>query len=269
MFYNVNIMSLSALKRKTYAKYGNHSNTTGFSLNGNTRYPGYIGKQSNFSTSGPKQNNTCCSYFTNSPDSFQSVKNYNAIHKHGRLTKWYKRDYTRDEWKQALDESGLTLDEYPYPLPGTVQIIKNNWVQKNEHGESSSHIYTHNKKHKALNKELECIELDNKQNIFDDYKECTTGTILTDNKIIRHKCYPITKDIKIGNDSVTALNRAKHRRGLLNPHGYQKPFPYQVSASGFRSCQINHPQAIDALKNGYYKELNGNALFKDCSKTLM
>lgn len=245
-------MSLAALKRKTGAKYGNHTNASGFSLNGNTRYPSYIGKGSALSRSGTLQGNVCCAYETNSPEGFNTVKNYRSVYKHGRLTRWYKEDFTQQEWDAALTEAGLKLADYPYPRSGVLQKIKNNWVQSSEHGDGSSNIYTHNKKQATLRSEIECNQNDINKGNPQEKTQCATGGIATDTGTIKHKCVPITKDIGIGKDSATSLERIKHRRGALNPTGYAKPFPYNTSTPGFRACKETEAQAIDALKNGYF-----------------
>lgn len=247
-------MSLAALKRKSNAKYGNHTQKNGFSLNGTSRYPSYIGKGSRTTPSISLQGNTCCAYETNAPNGFKSVKNYNSINKHGRLTKWYKEDYTQEEWTQALAQAGLSINDYPYPKPGVIQKIKNNWVQKSEHADGSSHVYTHNKKNEILKQEFQCG-----QNVNGNERDqCNTSGILTETGIIRHKCVPITKNLNIGNDSTGSLERAKYRRGGLNPTGYARPFPYNTTTPGYRVCKQTENQAIDALKNGYFKNNNIN-----------
>lgn len=246
-------MSLATLKRKTNSNYNNHTNRNGFSLNGVNRYPSYIGKSSVVSKSSGKMGNVCCAYETNSPYGFNTVKNYNAINKHGRLTRWYKEDYTQQEWINAVNEAGLNINDYPYPKKGLIQKIKNNWVQSDIHGNGNSHIYTHNKKQTTLEKEFECNETNRIKNIVETKTQCSSGGILIENGIIKHQCIPITKDIGIGKSSSNALERIKHRRSILNPRGYEKPFPYTTSTPGFRGCKIIDNQAIDALKGGYFK----------------
>jgi len=231
-------MSLSVLKRKTSAKYGNHTNKSGFSINGNTSQQSYIGK--------PKNNESSCFCNTMMPINFKSVKNYNAYNKHGNITRWYKRDYTQGEWDAALLESGLTITDYPYPPSGKVQFIKNNWVQRNEH-DTSSHIYTHSKKQRVLNRELEC-----KSNADLTVSNNTNSFFLTTTGVIRPRCAPIDKDIGLDKGSETSLERIKYKRALHKPRGYEKPFPYTTTSPTFRACTKPQKQAIDALKSGYY-----------------
>lgn len=254
-------MSLVALKRKTGARYGNHTNQNGFSLNGTTRYPSYIGKSSRIVRSSVNQGNICCAYKTNSPDGFKSVKNYNTIHKHGRLTRWYKEDYTIQEWTTALGEAGLSINDYPYPRSGELQKIKNIWVQQSVYGDGSSQVHIHHKKHDTLKKEHDCNKSHEINPIFDEKEQCVKGAngvngVIIENGIIKHRCIPITKDIGIGKSSDNAMERLKHRRALLNPLGYEKPFPYIQSTPSFRACKENEEQAIDALKNGYFEGAN-------------
>jgi hypothetical protein len=245
-------MSLVALKRKTNAKYGNHSNKNGFSINGNTRYPGYIGKNSYLHRSGVNQGNICCAYETNSPEGFKTVKNYNAINKHGNLTRWYKRDYTQAEWNAKLNEAGLSINDYPYPRPGTLQVIKNNWVQTDLHSKNSAHIYTHNKKQTSLQNEYECNKNNEINNFIQEKTQCANNSIQTENGVIKNKCIDISKDIGIGKSSDTSIERAKHRRALLNPRGYEKPFPYDSAKPSYRACHTQEKQVFDAIKGGYY-----------------
>jgi hypothetical protein len=251
-------MSLSALKRKTEAKYGNHSNTNGFSLNGTSRYPSYIGRGSARSVSGVKPSNICCAYNTNEPDGFKTVKNYNTINKHGRLTRWYKEDYTQKEWNDALNEAGLSVADYPYPTPGTLQKIQNNWVQQSNHGDGSSHIYTYNKKQTSLKQEFECNQRDINNDAPLQKGQCNSSRIFLETGTIRHQCVPITKDIAIGKDASTSLSRITYQRGALNPTGYSKPFPYNTNTPGYRACKENENQVIDAVKNGYFSGQTNN-----------
>lgn len=247
-------MSLVALKRKTQARYGRHS-SNGFSINGTSRYPSYIGKgslQPRSSASGASTGDTCCAYETNKPDGFNTVKNYNAVNKHGRLTKWYKEDYTIEEWNEALSRAGLNINDYPYPQKGKLQKVHNNWVQSNDRGDGTSHMYTHIKRQEILENELKCSFVD--PELTTKETNCVSKGIMTETGIIKHQCTPIVKTTGSINDSSNAIERAKHRRGLLNPQGYDKPFPYNTTSPTFRSCKSSETQSIDALVNGYFND---------------
>lgn len=257
-------MSLVALKRKTETRYNQtHSlqSRDGFSLNGTTRYPSYIGKSYKVSH---KTRTNCCDGTTNTTN-YPSVKNTISVLKDRKA--WTMENYTEAEWNAAIIQAGLSLNDYPYPSNHAIKKVKNNWVQSNE-TDGTTNAYIHSKGQKVLQNEKECAII----NPINDtpIKTCNAPITLLENKVLRHKdhCPPVAKDIGFNHNksSITALDNAKRNRGLLNPYGYEKHFPSSKSIPSFRNCHVNYTDALDAVVNGYFNEPNGNPAVKPCTQ---
>lgn len=251
-------MSLVTLKRKTEAKYNaSHSQGSrdGFSLNGTTRYPSYVGKS--YKVSHKTRTNCCDGSVTTT--NYPSVKNTSSVLNIRK--RWVMTDYTETEWNTAITQAGLDLNNYPYPSNHAIKKVKNNWVQANE-TDGTATSYIHSKGQKVIQNVEEC-----QTNLIPHVRICNTPITLTDTGIIQYKCPPITKDIGYNHDksSITALDSVKHKRGLLHPYGYEKHFPSSKSIPSYRACHVNYDDVLDAVVNGYFNENGANPAIKPCS----
>ena len=270
-------MTIATFKKKTMAKYNNHTvnnnqkivlfsrgagdnkqnvftgPTSAFTLNGKVRSRSYIGKTYQMSNRPGKASNYCCA------DSSQTVKPTVFTAKEVMRGKklWKKRTFTRSEIPA----------EYEMPSQGQLQHICNNWVmvKENNGGSMSNTANTDSGSqgmyvdHKA-SKEILCSL---KSNITSSRK-CSTNSSCPNSRIGGKllplaNTMPFTKNISKGNPYSSGMyTRINSSLKSNKSHvGYNKPFPFRNQISSYETCGVNYLQANDnSLLSTYYKDQN-------------
>lgn len=257
-------MSIATLKRKTNSTYKVNSgkNSTnpfvinmrgagditsniltdsgaGFSLNGQHRNRGYIGKTYTFSNRPGQPGNYCCADTSHTIK--PSVKSSRAVMNNSKL--WVKRPFTSAE-----------LNGRSVPTHDKLQFIYNNWVQTGINGgvlgSSTNIANTYDHFYERRNRVALCnTDRNNISNVI----TCTSPNRQ------RRKVFPYTKFNKVIPPSSKYMLLYKTKRSG-NLDGYNKPFPFTSPLDG---CVPIYKQANDpTVLSTYYQA--GNVLPSYC-----
>lgn len=270
-------MTIATFKKKTMAKYNNHTTnnnqrivlfsrgagdnkqnvftgpTSAFTLNGKVRSRSYIGKTYQMSNRPGKASSYCCadSSHTVKPSVFTSRE----VMRGRKL--WKKRAFTRSE---------IPL-EYEMPANGQLQYICNNWVmtKENNGGSMSNTANTDSGsqgmyvEHKA-SRIMSCALKSN----MTGARNCSTNSSCPNSRIGGKllplaNTMPYTKNISKGNPYSSGMyTKLNASLKTSKTHvGYNKPFPFRNQISSHETCGVTYLQANNPdLLNTYYKKQN-------------
>ena len=273
-------MTIATFKKKTMAKYNNHTTnnnkpivlfsrkagdskenvftnpSSSFSINGNVRSRSYIGKSYKMSNSPGNGSSYCCG--DNSHSVKPSVFSSREVMNGKKL--WKKRPFTRDEIPA----------EYEMPKHNQLQYVCNNWVmtkQRNGGSLSNTDNLSGSQGFYVENKGSDSIRCALKSNIS---KACSTKSTCPPTRIggkllPLSKTLPHTKELAKGNPYSSSMYTRINKVGRFNKvnYGYSKPFPMFFPMSSYETCGVNYLQANDPqLLSTYYKD--GNIKSGEC-----
>jgi hypothetical protein len=210
----------------------------GFSLNGNYRNVGYVGKTYEMSKSGTPFNGLYprgSGGVNGTYPSLNPVFNSSEVNVLGTQNNYVK--------PSVLSNTGMLKRKYKWAYNGQ---YPNYWVQPNYGGSmqsdtSSQGMYIHNKKASNM-----CVFDVNNDAIFKGYIKkggptlCSTSTAnFTYNDMARNGLY--TKNV---NQAMTSSERTlKIQQQCANPNNKQKPFPYKTNGNACNAVNYTTPPA--------------------------
>lgn len=237
-------MSIVVLKKKTQSTR-RVSQPDGFALNGRVHNHGYIGRVS--------RSSSCCATTPN-------VNIKSTMTTHGLHSGWRggntcsSATMNRFLWKkQNMDASEFSGGVVPNNLDH-MQHICNNWVK--DMG-NTAHQGKYIEKLKTLHADCSTNASEGGVGI------CNASTC---GKRVGGKYtppMPFTKDVIVGKNYNDYYNyRIKTKKGLLEPFGFQKPWPYRMVLSkyacGSGGC-VGQPSRLNNILATYYADgYNGN-----------